>query len=382
MSSSTPSPSLQQFLDLLDAGDYYGAHQKARTSATRLLAPPRRTATPATSSKNVSSTSPTNPLPFDSKAQQASELLWQASRKLMEQGQIGSGVDLAIYLLDIYKTRNVGCGPEERAKMLQSIALTGPAGAWRKTLTDNIFSWSSKTGVAASGDPEIHLYLGQLLYKEQNYHNASLHLLLVPTQDSARTLAEVMFAWSQLDPSGLNGLGRYAARATLSYLESHAILAARTFLSHFLSSALKTYPVLLVKSVAYPSPTSPLGKNLPSSEQGDELILTKLQSLNFLQLAVRTIQVGAGETVDKYGGANGGVKKEVRGGGKSNWVKMCARYEKEVQWFNKSPEIKESLQELGIMYFGIKPPQQASNPFAAMMSGLMGGGGGAPALGR
>ncbi|SCZ88724.1 BZ3501_MvSof-1269-A2-R1_Chr10-2g02646 [Microbotryum saponariae] len=363
MSSSTPSPSLQQFLDLLDAGDYYGAHQKARTSATRLLAPPRRTATPAPpSSKNASSA---EPLPFDSKAQQASELLWQASRKLMEQAQIGSGVDLAIYLLDIYKTRNVGCGPEERAKMLQLIALTGPAGAWRKTLTDNIFSWSSKTGVAESGDPEIHLYLGQLLYKEQKYHNASLHLLLVPTQDSARTLAEVMFAWSQLDPSGLNGLGRYAARATLSYLESHAILAARTFLSHFLSSALKTYPDLLVKSIPYPSPTSPLGKNLPSSEQGDELILTKLQSLNFLQLAIRTIQVGAGETVDKYGGANGGVKKE-----------------KEVQWFNKSPEIKESLQELGIMYFEIKPPQQASNPFAAMMSGLLGGGGGAPALGR
>ena len=50
---------------------------------------------------------------------------------------------------------------------------------------------------------------------EGSYHIASLHLLLCPTHDSARVLADVMFAWSQLDDEGVTAAGRYAARGML-----------------------------------------------------------------------------------------------------------------------------------------------------------------------
>lgn len=181
-----------------------------------------------------------------------------------------------------------------------------------------------------------------------------MHLLVCPTQDAARTLADTMFAWSKLDSEGVAGVGRYAARGALrfafshqkiercadgyphSYLESEAILAARTFLSHFLSLVLAAHPTLLVVRFPYPPPTTPLAK---SGDVSDELLVTKLASLNFLQLAVRTCQAGAGELIEKTKAADGSMK-EVKGKGRSSWTALVARYEREVGWL-KRPEAKE-----------------------------------------
>lgn len=108
----TTSAAHQQVLDFLTAGDYYSAHQKARTTATRLLAPPRRAGPPSTSTV----------LPYDKKAQEAAQGLWDASRRLLEKGQIGSGVDLGVMLIeDVFKAREVGCGKDERGKLLLSV---------------------------------------------------------------------------------------------------------------------------------------------------------------------------------------------------------------------------------------------------------------------
>lgn len=180
-----------------------------------------------------------------------------------------------------------------------------------------------------------------------------MHLLVCPTQDAARTLADTMFAWSKLDSEGVAGVGRYAARGALrcvsvppfsflpnpssrSYLESEAILAARTFLSHFLSLVLAAHPTLLVVRFPYPPPSTPLAKTDTIS---DELLVTKLASLNFLQLAVRTCQAGAGESIEKTKAADGSMK-EVKGKGRSSWTALVARYEREVGWLKK-PEAKE-----------------------------------------
>ena len=104
----TTSAAHQQILDFLTAGDYYSAHQKARTTATRLLAPPRRAA-PATSTSGT--------LPYDKKAREAAQGLWDASRRLLEKGQVGSGVDLAVMLIeDVFKARDVACGKDERGQ--------------------------------------------------------------------------------------------------------------------------------------------------------------------------------------------------------------------------------------------------------------------------
>lgn len=50
---------------------------------------------------------------------------------------------------------------------------------------------------------------------EHNYHLATIHLLSCPTSDAARTLADVLFDWSKLDPEAEKGVGRYAARGVL-----------------------------------------------------------------------------------------------------------------------------------------------------------------------
>lgn len=105
----------QQVLDHLSSGDFYSAHQKARTTATRLLAPPRRNPPPAGTV-----------LPYDTKAQEAAETLWDAARKLLENGQQGSGVDLATMLVqDVWTARDVGCDKEERGESPRRIPGSG-----------------------------------------------------------------------------------------------------------------------------------------------------------------------------------------------------------------------------------------------------------------
>lgn len=102
--------------------------------------------------------------------------------------------------------------------------------------------WTAKTGSGPAGDVEIHEYLGETLFKgpsdcpskritckpdelsaivaELNYHQATLHLLVCPTQTAARTLADVLFEWSKLDSEGQTAVGRYAARGTLRWARS------------------------------------------------------------------------------------------------------------------------------------------------------------------
>jgi hypothetical protein len=121
----------QQITDFLSAGDFYSAHQKARTTAIRLLAPPRRNPPPKGAQ-----------LPYDSKAQEAAELLWDSARKLLEQGQQGSGVDLGVMLVeDVWTARGNGCGKDERGTSTLSLLLflrTRRAEAGSLTGTNNV----------------------------------------------------------------------------------------------------------------------------------------------------------------------------------------------------------------------------------------------------
>jgi hypothetical protein len=90
------SAALTSILSQVSTGDYYTAHQKARTTSTRLLA--RAGSDP-------------------SRGVEASELLWEVARALLEKGQVGSGVDLAGLLVGTWKTREVACGEKERGAL-------------------------------------------------------------------------------------------------------------------------------------------------------------------------------------------------------------------------------------------------------------------------
>lgn len=123
-----------------------------------------------------------------------------------------------------------------------------------------------------------------------------------------------------------------------SYLESSFILAARTFLSHFLALALAAYPTLRVAAFPFPPPSSPLATSPAAPPPGDELVVTKLASLNFLQLALRAAQAGVGESVEKV--KVGGEWRTQRGQGTKVWQSLLARYEKQVPWL-RAPEVKD-----------------------------------------
>lgn len=227
----------------------------------------------------------------------------------------------------------------------------------------------------------------------------------------------MLFDWHKLDPDSPpeSSVGRYAARGVLSYLEASFILAARTFLSHFLALALAAYPSLRVVAFPFPPPGTALAKSAAASANSDELLVTKLASLNFLQLAIQAVQVGVGESVDRV--KVGNEMRVQRGAGTKAWQSLVARYEKQVSWL-RIPEVKEvrrtakevesgsprrhdvlltvpppgpsiplaqATTAIGEIHFGLRPARQG-NPLMDMMASMFGGGGGggnggAPALG-
>ena len=94
--------------------------------------------------------------------------------------------------------------------------------------------------------------------------------------------------------SGLSEVNPFVSR----YLQNGNILAARTFITHFTSSAGKTLG---------------LASGHPSVAVGpDEVVLTKDPILNFAQMAVLTCQR-----------ANGDTNRVVR----ESWIRLCGTYQ-------------------------------------------------------
>jgi hypothetical protein len=98
-----------------------------------------------------------------------------------------------------------------------------------------------------------------------------------------------------------------------SLLESEAILAAHTFLDRFLDLALTAHPELVVRRADGPT----------------AITTTTSPSLNFLQLVIRTCQVGVGEPLAAGGNARTGM-------GRAAWQALVGRYEREVPWLREA----------------------------------------------
>ncbi|KAF8526269.1 hypothetical protein BU17DRAFT_74184 [Hysterangium stoloniferum] len=295
----------------------YEAHQKARTFASRYV-----------------------------KASQydvAIDVLFQSARELLKVGQQGSGTDLGGFLIDVYEAKEETVTDESRGRLTQLIALTGSNGSWRKKLIEKSISWSAKFGPCPAGDPDIHHYAGELLFKEGALDLAEPHFLAAGKRDSARLLAQLMVEWLNDSPE----IGLFAPRGVIPYLLEGNILAARTFLSHFISNLITSRPNILAQS-------SPL----IIGETSDEIFVTTDQVLNFLQLAIRTCQR-----------AQGDKNKTIR----EAWVRLCGSYQSK-GGLMASPPMRKALSEIGQLYFGFPPPRgQAGNPLQDMFSSLFGG---------
>ncbi|OAV91114.1 hypothetical protein PTTG_07891 [Puccinia triticina 1-1 BBBD Race 1] len=340
-----PTPSLARTLksiqSLVDQQEWYAAHQKYRTSAARLL-----------KSNDQAST------------QDAILLLFEGSRLLLERGQTGSGTDLGLMLIrDVMVAKNVPVGVEERNKLLTLIALTGSSGSWRKTLIDAAVSWSCDAGDCPTGDPALHLAVGERLFKENQFQSAVVHLLSACNRDAAKVLSNLLWAWSKEDKSNSDGSlsGRYASVGVLGYLELGSILSARTFLEDFLQKTISAYPKLL-------------NCDLNADCNNSTVHVFSVPSLNFLQLLILTCQVGPGSL------PNGSVPPPNHPGptiGKAVYQAMIGRYSRLDGWVS-SPAIQESFATLAEMYFGIRQQRQGGNILSDLMGSLFSGGPGGP----
>ena len=162
--------------------------------------------------------------------------------------------------------------------------------------------WSSKSGPYRNGDPPIHAYIGELLYKEHDFAAAEPYLLSSGSRDSARLLASMLFEWSR---SGAEP-GAYASRGTIPFLQSGNVLGARYFLSHFLSLLVSSHPGMLAEPTPITMALTPSGS--------DEITPTTDYVLNFLQLAIRVCQRGA------IGLPQNKQVQEI-------WVRLCGSYQ-------------------------------------------------------
>ncbi|KAL7823341.1 hypothetical protein V8C26DRAFT_116392 [Trichoderma gracile] len=290
-------------------GDYYEAQQQTRVAASRYI-----------------------------KAQNwpaAIDVLYSVAQSLLKAAQGGSGGDLCVMMVDVYKQAELRPDATSKGRLLTCLRLFDPAEPTRKKFIAESMGWSSKFGEYPAGDPELHHVAGSLYAEEHETYEAERHLIL-GTKDSPEVLLKMEYAWYREGDAHL--APHFAARAILPYLLVGNVRAANTCYRLFISALTSDNPALGVQDV--------------SSATCDVRIFPSLPLLNFLGLLLLAIQRGAPEV---YKG-------------------LVSKYATQI---DEAEAWAEPLEMIGEMYFGIAKPRQ-SNPLMDMMSGLFGGGGAAP----
>ncbi|EJP64484.1 DUF410 domain-containing protein [Beauveria bassiana ARSEF 2860] len=287
-------------------GDYYEAQQQTRVAASRHI---KTQNWPA-----------------------AIDILSSVAQSLLKAGQGGSGGDLCVMLVDVYKQAALKPDATNKGRLLTALRLFDGEEPTRKKFITEIVAWSSKFGEYPAGDPELHHVAGSLYAAEHETYEAEKHLIL-GTRDSAEVLFKMEYAWYK--ESDAHTAPMYAARAVLPYLLIGNVRAANTCYQLFTSALRADNPALGVEDV--------------SASGADVRVFPSLPLLNFLGLLLLAVQRGAPEV---YRGL----------------VSKYAAHIDEVGGWG------EALEMIAEMYFGIQKPRQ-SNPLMDMMSGLFGGGG-------
>ncbi|WVF68066.1 hypothetical protein IAT40_002829 [Kwoniella sp. CBS 6097] len=317
----------------------YSAHQKALTTTARLV--------------------------HSNNHALAIEILFNVAKELLKIGEGSSGVELGVRMVGIMGEGGVRVDDKSRASITQLLALTPGAGPWRKKLADTSIKWSQAHGDCPTGDPGLHQYIGEMYYKDRAFVLAEQHLLASGKRDAALTLAEMMFEWSEkgkLDP------GPYAVRGTLPFLAQSppSIQPALTFLSTFLSKlSSPSSPSHKIFITAFPSQTS---------FSLSEIHLTTSPTLNFLQLALITVQRAPAP------GVSGVVARGMDGGIAREWDALVRRYSRAsgAGGVLGQGEVQEVLMQISTEVFKIPPPRGAggNDLLQNLMGSLFGGGGG------
>ncbi|KAF4120436.1 Protein of unknown function (DUF410) [Geosmithia morbida] len=292
-------------------GDYYEAQQQTRVAASRYI---KTQNWPA-----------------------AIDILNNVAQSLLKAGQGGSGGDLCIMMVDVYRQAELKPDATSKGRLLTCLRLFDAGEPTRKTFITELIGWSAKFGEYPAGDPELHHVVGSLYAEEHEPYEAERHLV-IGTRDSAEVLAKMEYTWYAEGDARL--APQFAARAILPYLLVGNLRSANTCYRHF-TSALSAGNASLS-----PQRVSGSGAEVP--------VFPSLPLLNFLGFLLLAVQRGAPEM----------------------FKGLLSKYATQISEADDA-EWAESLETIGEIYFGIQKPRQ-SNPLMDMMSGLFGGGGAAP----
>ncbi|KAI0598036.1 hypothetical protein F4775DRAFT_592789 [Biscogniauxia sp. FL1348] len=265
----------------------------------------------------------------------AVDIIYNVAQSLLKAGQGGSGGDLCVLLVDIYKQAEMKPDSVSKGRLLTCLRLFDSEEPTRKKYIGEMMAWSAKYGEYPAGDPELHHVAGSLYAEEHEAYEAEKHLVL-GTKDSAEVLARMEYEWFKEDEAHTAAV--YASRAVLPYLLTANVRAANTSYRLFTSA-------LNEDKQAQLSPQD------VSSSSADIRIYPSLPLLNFLGLLLLAVQRNSADLYRQL-------------------TTKYASHLKELDMWN------EALDMIAEMYFGISKPRQ-SNPLMDMMSGIFGGGGGA-----
>ncbi|KAL8418285.1 hypothetical protein RB594_001771 [Gaeumannomyces avenae] len=273
----------------------------------------------------------------------ATDILYNVSQSLLKAGQGGSGGDLSVLLVDVFKQAELVPDAVNKGKLLACLRLFPSEEPTRKKFIGEMIAWSSKFGEFPAGDPELHHVAGSLYAEEHETYDAERHLVL-GTKDSPEILARMEYEWYKEDES--HTAPQYAARAVLPYLLVGNLRAANACYRAFTSRLSADNQGLGVQDVS------------SSGGGGDLRVLPSLPLLNFLGLLLLAITKGSPDS----------------------FRQLATKY---APHFAESPAWAEPLEIVAEMYFGIARPRQ-SNPLLDMMGSLFsgGGGGGGASAGR
>ncbi|CAG8603255.1 6337_t:CDS:2 [Ambispora leptoticha] len=244
---------LEKIQESLNNKNYYEAHQMYRTVCRRLIKQKQ----------------------YD----KAIDVLYSGAQSLLEHKQSGSGTDLSLYLIDAYLAEELSVNDESRDRIIKLLELFPHDEPGRKRFIDAAISWSIKTGDSPAGDPALHHYVAELLWKDKIYQEAEPHFL-AGTSASSASYGKMLAEWSsQDDPSKR---GAYLARAVLQYLCLRSIRDAKIAFDSFVAEILSKNPGLATDTVSY-RPTL----------TGDSIEITIYDNaplINFLQLLILMVQ--------------------------------------------------------------------------------------------
>ncbi|BFZ57312.1 hypothetical protein PYCC9005_004364 [Savitreella phatthalungensis] len=338
-------PPIDTFTRKLQSDGPYEAHQFLRTAANRLVK--------------------------TKKYNDALTLLHAAAIALFQRGEGASGIDLAIYAIEVLDADGKTPGDQvsvtvnpagttssarqipTRDFALELLTACPQSEITRTRLVKKIISWQKSSSTAADpewGDAEMQERLGDLLASEGDVAGAERHLLLAGTETSQKKLVDILYSWyASLDPTQQSPSNAAAilGRIVLPFLTADRPREALDCARQFVSSLAAVQASGDVETVAI---------DAGSVEEGKVMIVKTMPLVNFLSwLAVLCVR--ARNKVELYARLRNAYKATLE-----------ADQELDNAW-------RDALADIALKYFGIRP-QRSNNMLAEMMGSLFGGGGG------